>query len=80
MLFDEFETYSDEGWFVCQNMGCLKKKLTIRMLVDGMESLIILEVMTNDFYTRKQDAVLTMCFYMACVLEVEEALCAILVG
>lgn len=55
-------------------------ELAIRMLMDGMGYQVILEVMTNDFYTRKQDAVtvLILYFYMACALEIEEGLCAAL--
>lgn len=50
------------------------------MLVDGTPLSLILEVMTNDFYTRKQDAVmvLILCFYMLCILEIEERFRAVL--
>lgn len=49
-------------------------KFGVCMLVDGTPLPLILEVMTNDFYTRKQDAVtvLILCFYMFCILEIEE--------
>lgn len=49
-------------------------ELMIRMLVDGMDHQFILEVMTNDFYTRVQNAVtrLVFCLYMSCVQDIEE--------
>lgn len=49
-------------------------RLIAHMLVDGTSLYLILEVMTNDFYTRKQEAgtVLILYFYMRCVQDIEE--------
>jgi len=49
-------------------------KSIVYMMVDGTPISLILEVMTNDFYTRKREAVtvLILYFYMQCVQDIEE--------
>lgn len=49
-------------------------KPAVHMLVEGVDISLILEVMTNDFYTRKQEAVnvLILYFYVSCIRDIAE--------